>query len=97
MIDFKPAVIATMLAASVVLMGLNVFLSTRKNPMFAFIMPAISFVFSVVFLVLNLTVVSADSSSESFAAVVKSFFIFNIPTLVFIFTSLATRYLHKKL
>ncbi|MBQ7580857.1 MAG: hypothetical protein IJU39_06080 [Clostridia bacterium] len=97
MIDFTIVRLVTVAAAAVALLSLNIFLSTRKNPVFSFILPVLSFLISIVFLVAGLSVFSDENSSESFSLLVKSFFIFNVPTLVFIISSLLARYLRKKL
>lgn len=95
--DYSIVKIITAVTASIVLVALNIFFSTRKNPFFAFIMPLLSFLVSVVFLAVSVPQAISPDSSEAIVSVINNFLFLNIPTLVFIFTSLISRFLHNKL
>ena len=89
--------IATAVAASTVIIALNVFLCTRKRPIFSFVLPFFSFFLSILLIILGFSKIDSGSFSESIAALVKFFFLFNIPTVILILTSVLTRFFYKKL
>lgn len=82
---------------SCVLIGMQMFFCTRKNIIFLFVLPTITFVASVIITVINFPELSFNRFSEDIVKSLKDFFILNIPTIVLIAISFITRKLHKKL
>lgn len=97
MFNYSIVKIVTVITAAIVSLALNMFLSTRKNPVFAFILPLLSFLFSLAFLVFGISAVLGDNASENLSKVFITFFFLNVPTLVFVLTSIVTRYIYKNL
>lgn len=97
LINYSIPAIVTVVAAAIAIVTLNIFLSTRKSPVFAFILPTLSFLLSAVFLIFGLVLSSDDNAQVTSIEIIRFFLMFNIPTAILAVTSFLTRYFYKKM
>ena len=72
-------VLITVLGAVI---GLQIFLSTRKNKWFGLILPIISFLFALLIVPLNMMVPASGMDMSFIFTMLLAFLIYNIPTIL---------------
>lgn len=89
--------LVTVAAISIVLIVIQMFCSSRKNVAFSAILPTVTFIFSIIVIIINFKGVSIQTSPQLIFEIVKQFFILNFTTVVLIITAIMTKYFKKKM
>lgn len=97
MVDLSLAKTITLAFIAFAVICVHLFLSFRKNAVFAFIMPLISFIISVIAVAVYFPSVSFQNYSEAILQTVKMFLRLNVPTLVLAFSAITARLLRNKM
>lgn len=97
MVDLSLAKTITLALIALAIICVHLFLSFRKNAVFAFILPSISFVVSVVAVIMYFPSVSAQNYGDAILQAVKIFLRLNVPTLVLALSAVMARILRNKM